>query len=111
MESQAGNGKASCERRRMRQAMRVAHNSATAAETSQNTVAGMAIEHHYAPDELGELWNLSADTVRRLFEREPDVLVIERGTGRARRYRTLRIPESVAQRVHRRMSQASKKAS
>jgi hypothetical protein len=86
--------------------MKVGNNSAKAADTSQIIGAGMAIERHYAPDELGELWNLSADTVRRLFEREPGVLVIERATSRARRYRTLRIPESVAQRVHRRMCQA-----
>jgi hypothetical protein len=73
-------------------------------ETYQNAAVGMAIERHYAPDELGQLWNLSADTVRRLFEREPGVLVIERATSRARRYRTLRIPESVAQRVHRQLT-------
>ncbi len=28
-------------------------------------------ERHYSPAELGELWNLSADTVRRMFEQEP----------------------------------------
>jgi len=62
-------------------------------------------ERHYSLDELAALWNLSADTVRRLFEREPGVLVIERARSRnARRYRTLRIPESVAERVHRRLS-------
>jgi hypothetical protein len=64
-----------------------------------------ATERHYSPDELALLWNLSADTVRRLFEREPGVLVISRQRSRsARRYRTLRIPESVAVRVHRRLS-------
>ena len=64
-----------------------------------------ALERHFSPDELGELWRLSTDTVRRLFEREPGVLVIEhtKSHGR-RRYRTLRIPESVALRVHRRMT-------
>jgi hypothetical protein len=62
-------------------------------------------ERHYSLDELARLWNLSADTVRRLFEREPGVLVIERARSRdSRRYRTLRIPESVAERVHRRLS-------
>lgn len=62
-------------------------------------------EKHYSPESLGELWNLSADTVRRLFEREPGVLVVQREhTRHARRYRTLRIPESVAARVHRRLS-------
>ena len=62
-------------------------------------------ERHYSAEELGKLWNLSGDTVRRLFEREPGVLVIERARSRnARHYRTLRIPESVAERVHRRLS-------
>ena len=48
---------------------------------------------------------LDSETVRRLFEREPGVLVIERARSRnSRHYRTLRIPESVADRVHRRLS-------
>ena len=34
------------------------HNSEQVGETSQNTAVGMAIERHYAPDELGKLWNL-----------------------------------------------------
>jgi hypothetical protein len=66
--------------------------------------AGAVGELHFSPEQLGERWNLSADTVRRLFEKEPGVLVIERKRSRARRYRTLRIPESVAQRVHRRLT-------
>jgi AraC-like DNA-binding protein len=63
------------------------------------------LERHFSPDELAQLWGLSPDTLRRLFEREPGVLVIEhtKNTSR-RRYRTLRIPESVALRVHRRMT-------
>ncbi|MCU1316972.1 MAG: hypothetical protein JWN63_2294, partial [Candidatus Acidoferrum typicum] len=27
-------------------------------------------ERHFSPAELGERWNLSADTVRRMFENE-----------------------------------------
>jgi len=77
----------------------------SAISNSPVSLANVVSERHYTPDELGELWALSADTIRRLFEREPGVLVIEhqrpRGT---RRYRTLRIPESVAMRVHRRMT-------
>jgi hypothetical protein len=76
--------------------------------TAQNSpmyMSSTALERHYSPDELGNLWNLSADTVRHLFEREPGVLVIEHTRiGARRRYRTLRIPESVALRVHRRMT-------
>ncbi len=33
-------------------------------------------ERHYSPAELAELWNLSADCVRKIFENEPGVLVI-----------------------------------
>jgi len=63
------------------------------------------LEPHYAPEDLAKTWNLSANTIRRLFEREPGVMVIEHLKAKSkRRYRTLRIPESVAQRVHRRMS-------
>lgn len=62
-------------------------------------------ERHYTPTELAELWSLSQDTVRRMFENEPGVLVFENPVrSSSRRFRTLRIPESVAQRVHSRFS-------
>jgi hypothetical protein len=43
--------------------------------------------------------------VRKLFENEPGVLVIgvEHSTGRKRRYVSLRIPQYVIERVHRRL--------
>ena len=44
-----------------------------------------ALERHYTPDELAAIWSLSADTVRRLFEREPGVLVIEHTKNSSRR--------------------------
>jgi len=34
------------------------------------------IERHYAVTEIAEMWNLSVDKVRELFENEPGVLVI-----------------------------------
>lgn len=77
----------------------------SAIANSPATVMSAALERHYAPDELGKIWGLSADTVRRLFECEPGVLVIEHAKAKTRRrYRTFRIPESVALRVHRRMT-------
>jgi hypothetical protein len=63
-----------------------------------------AFEKHYSPEALGEQWGLSADTVRRIFEHEPGVLVIQSTRKGARRYRTIRIPESIAVRAHRRLS-------
>ena len=66
------------------------------------------IERHYAVAEIAELWNLSADKVRELFENEPGVLVIgERSPRHKRRYVTLRIPQKVLERVHRRLSSKS----
>jgi hypothetical protein len=63
------------------------------------------IERHYAVTEIAEMWNLSPDTVREIFEDEPGVLVIgDRSPRHKRRYVTLRIPHSVLQRVHRRLS-------
>jgi hypothetical protein len=63
------------------------------------------IERHYAVTEIAEMWNLSPDKVREIFEHEPGVLVIgDRSPRHKRRYVTLRIPHSVLQRVHRRLS-------
>jgi hypothetical protein len=61
-------------------------------------------EQHFSPADLASQWNLSEDTVRRIFEREPDVLIFENPErGSSRRRRTLRIPKSVAERVYRRL--------
>jgi hypothetical protein len=63
-----------------------------------------SMERHYSVAQVAEQWGLSTDTVRRLFEHEPGVLVIEPERGRMsrrRRYRTLRIPAAVVERVHR----------
>jgi hypothetical protein len=69
------------------------------AETSH--VAGTA----YSPQELAALWGLSADTIRELFENESGVIVIgHNGTKRKRGYKTLRIPETVAVRVQKRLA-------
>ncbi len=63
------------------------------------------IERHYAVAEIAEMWNLSGDKVRELFENEPGVLVIgEQSPRHKRRYVTLRIPQTVLERVHRRLS-------
>jgi hypothetical protein len=54
------------------------------------------------------MWNLSQDSVRRLFEKEPDVIVMnEPKLGSRRGYRTLRIPEPVVERVHDRLKQSA----
>jgi len=65
-----------------------------------------ATERHYSPAEIAELWNLSAEEVRRIFRTEAGVLVIGSSKPRygRRRYMTLRIPEHVLERVHRRLT-------
>jgi hypothetical protein len=68
----------------------------------------LAREKHYSIIEIAELWALSEKTVRKIFEREPGVIhwsteekVHKRG------YRTLRVPEAVLHRVHRKLRRAS----
>ena len=60
-------------------------------------------ERHYSVEELTEIWGMSDDFVRRLFLNEPGVVVFFKQRPGKRVYRVLRIPESVVQRVHRRM--------
>jgi Fic family protein len=65
-------------------------------------------EKHYSVNELAILWNLSKQTIRRLFQDEPDVVRIgENDVRHKRAYVTLRIPESVARRVHQRLSKSA----
>lgn len=60
-----------------------------------------ALEEHYTPQQLAKLWGLSTDTIRTMFRDEPDVLIIDREEKmNKRRYLTMRIPASVATRVH-----------
>lgn len=60
-------------------------------------------ERHFSVEELCELWSMSDDFVRRLFRNEPGVVVFQKHQAGRRVYRVLRIPESVALRVHQRM--------
>jgi hypothetical protein len=79
-----------------------------------STVGGrplLATERHFSPTELAEIWNFSPAKIRDIFADEPGVLKVgepSRRVGRIlkRRYTTLRIPQSVAVRVHARLSQA-----
>ena len=72
-------------------------------------MSSTALETHYSPKQLADLWSLSVTKIRRLFEKEIGVLRIgeeSRRVGRSlkRSYFTMRIPESVALRVHRRLT-------
>jgi hypothetical protein len=79
----------------------------------QDMVTSLAFEPHYSPKVLAERWELSGTMVHRMFENEPGVLRIgqpSRRMGRIlkRRYYTLRIPHSVAERVHQRHLSAAR---
>ena len=65
-------------------------------------------EKHYSVTELAELWNLSKQTIRRIFQDEEGVVRIgEPGSTRKRSYMTLRIPDSVVRRVHMRLRKSA----
>lgn len=64
-------------------------------------------EKHYSVSELASSWQLSENTIRRMFENEPGVLKWGTTEGRfKRRYITMRIPETVVLRVHRQLRAA-----
>ncbi|SRR5581483_7055677 len=72
-------------------------------------MSSAALEKHYRVRELAALWGFSDNTIIRMFACEPGVVRLESGAGR-RKYTTLSIPESVALRVHERLSQESLQA-
>jgi hypothetical protein len=58
----------------------------------------------YRVKELAFLWNMSSESIRRMFVSEPGTLVFRmQATGR-RIYRNIRIPGTVALRVRNRMT-------
>jgi hypothetical protein len=72
------------------------------------SASDLAGERHYSVIEIAKLWALSEKTVRKIFEREPGVIhwCTEEKLHR-RGYRTLRVPETVLYRVHRKLRRAS----
>jgi len=51
---------------------------------------------HYTVREIAKIWNLSPDTIVKIFEGKPGVMIISdrrKGSISRRQYRTLRIPE------------------
>ena len=61
-------------------------------------------ERHYTVRELAKSWHLSDKTIRRIFLHEPGVIVIYKPKPGKRIFRSLRIPESVANRVYSRIT-------
>ena len=82
--------------------------SASLAPGQQTAFGVPALERHYTVPELAKLWFFSESTIRRLFIKEPGVIKIAHQATRVRRgYTSLRIPERIAQRVHRRLQSTS----
>ena len=87
-----------------RQALMRAHHQPTAHSVAAPPFTPHFAERHYSVAEVAKMWGLSEDFVRDLFINEPGVLVFGNGPNPgARRYRTLRIPGSVVERVYRRL--------
>lgn len=73
--------------------------------TSKRYTNLISNEKHFSPAELATAWGVSPQTIRELFRDEEGVLKIgSNGTRTRRGYKTLRIPESVADRVHTRLA-------
>ncbi len=61
-------------------------------------------EPHYKVEQVAEMWNWSHDLVTRVFREEEGVLKVTRPGSRYKRtYTSIRIPESVLNRVYSRM--------
>lgn len=59
-------------------------------------------ERHFTVPELAEMWNLSREFVRQVVQSEPGVTEWVRQQPGRRRYRVLRVPQSVAERLYNR---------
>ena len=73
------------------------------------SIFATADEQHFTPQQIATLWGLSSTKIRRLFENEAGVLRIgepSRREGRklTRSYFTMRIPQSTAERVYRKLT-------
>src|SRR5258708_2449531 len=86
---------------------KVSERVAQQAPAAYSSAHRISEEKHYTPSELASMWHFSPATIRSLFRNEPGVLKLQ-GEGRAhgkRSYTTFSIPESVAFRVHERLTQ------
>ena len=63
----------------------------------------LATEKHYTPQEIADMWAVSANTVRREFRNEPGVIEFGSDETRwGRKRKLMRVPASVLIRVHER---------
>jgi len=70
----------------------------------EDHTASDTFEKHYSINEISHLWGLSQKTIRRIFEHEPGVIELANHKSRNKRtYVTRKVPESVLERVHRKL--------
>jgi hypothetical protein len=69
--------------------------------TGPDTVSAFE-ERHFTIAELAGIWQFSKEFVRQLVQNEPGVTEWVRQVPGKRRYRVLRVPQSVAERLYRR---------
>ena len=96
--------------RRMETNMALTDTQSNSSETTRPNAASSlaALERHYSVADLAKLWLFSESTVRRIFINEPGVLkLVHEETRYKRRYISIRIPEHVAKKVHRRLQGSS----
>jgi hypothetical protein len=68
---------------------------------SEVQISPVALERHLSVSEVASQWNVSRDTVRRVFQDLPGVLKIGHSeTKHKRKYVTLRIPERIVKAEH-----------
>ena len=76
--------------------------------TERSTIGFMVpdgtFEKHYRIGDLAEMWSLGRETIRKMLVNEPGVIKVR--MGRRKTHTTYSVPESVAERIHRRLSNA-----
>ena len=85
--------------------MELQHELASSTSGERSTNAAVSdLERHFTVAELSKRWFFSKNTIRRLFSQEPGVVRVARPQTRSKRgYTSMRIPERIAERVHRRL--------
>jgi hypothetical protein len=68
-------------------------------------------ERHFTVPELATMWRLSREFVRQVVQHEPGVTEWVRQQPGRRRYRVLRVPQSVAERLYNRALGKAEEAS
>ena len=73
----------------------------TSSGTTTPSADSLAFEPHFSPKQLAALWGYSSPFIRDVFRDEPGVIKVDRPEEMHKRsYCSMRIPKSVAHRVH-----------